>query len=467
MAKPSEILISRFPHTPTEGQKNLFYLFDHFLKKNVEGTETLILKGYAGTGKTSIVSALVKTLPFLKLKSILIAPTGRAAKVMTQYSQQPALTIHKKIYKQIADAHSGLLQFKKIKNYHKNTVFIVDEASMLTDKSEAGGNSLLNDLISYVFEDTSNKLILIGDTAQLPPVGQPESPALNLDYLQKTYLLKVMEFMLSEVMRQEADSGILKNATSLRNLLSKDSFNIKFSTAGLQDVYRMNSEKMEDGLKYAYDKYGMENTIIICRSNKTAVQYNQFIRRTIFYYENEIEAGDILMIVKNNYSVLPEDSPAEFLANGDFVEVIKILKFEEVYGLRFATLRLRLLDYPEQEAFESKVILDTLYTPTPALPDDKVKSLYEKVVEEYEEISQKKKKADMIRQDQYINALQIKFAYALTCHKAQGGQWKAVFVDQGFIKEEMVDREYVRWLYTAITRASDVLFLVNFSGKFY
>jgi exodeoxyribonuclease-5 len=268
-------------------------------------------------------------------------------------------------------------------------------------------------------------------------------------------------------MRQEENSGILHNATSLRNLLKQTKFQVKFLTAGFQDVYRMDSEKMEDGLKYAYDKYGIENTIIICRSNKTAVQYNQFIRRTIFYYENEIEAGDILMIVKNNYTVLPDDSPAEFLANGDFVEVIKIIKFEENYGLRFANLRLRLIDYPEQEAFEAKVILDSLNTSTPALPDQIMKNLYDQVIIEYEDVTPKKKKVHMIRQDQYLNSLQVKFAYALTCHKAQGGQWNAVFVDQGFLKEEMIDREYVRWLYTSITRATDVLFFVNFSGNFF
>lgn len=466
MAKPSEIIATNFPFTPTAGQKQLFNLFDDFLLNKRKEQDVILIKGYAGTGKTSVVSALVKALPYFSKKHVLLAPTGRAAKVMSMYAQRSAFTIHKKIYKQMADPASGSLVFQKVKNYYKNTVFIVDEASMLSDQGFNGKESILEDLISYVFEESSNKMILIGDTAQLPPVGQADSPSLDPRYMASKYFLTVNECMLTEVMRQEEESGILFNATNLRDLLKKEVFKIKFKIAGYPDMFSMTGEKLEDGLRYAYNKYGIEDTIIICRSNKSAVQYNQYIRRTIHFYEQEIEAGDILMIVKNNYFYSPDEIASGFLANGDFVEVMKVVNFEDLYGLRFATLSLRLIDYPDSELFDAKVMLDTLHTATSSLPDDLVKDLYNQVGKDYEDETPKIQR-EMLKKDPYINALQIKYAYALTCHKSQGGQWKAVFVDQGFLKEDMIDKEYVRWLYTAITRATDVLFLVNFSGKFF
>jgi ATP-dependent exoDNAse (exonuclease V) alpha subunit len=466
LAKPSEILSSKFPFEPTKGQKKLFLLFDDFLLKKGLTKPTLTIRGYAGTGKTTVVGAIVNMLPFFNLKYVLMAPTGRAAKVMSGYSKRTAFTIHKKIFQQIADP-GGSLRFSRQKNYHTNTLFIVDEASMLSDQSDYGSKGLLTELMDYVFEKEGNRLLLIGDVAQLPPVGSTESPALESSYLKHNFKTDNFSTELTEVMRQEESSGILFNATQLRNELSKQKFEIKFNTGSFKDIFKMTGERLEDGLRYAYDKYGTENTVIVCRSNKNAVQYNEYIRRAIQYREDELEAGDVLMIVRNNYHYLPENIAGGFLANGDFAEVMKIVRFEEVYGLRFATLSLRLLDYDSQDAFEAKVILDTLHTPEASLASAEQKKLYDQVVADYADVESKSERIKLIKKDPYLNALQVKFAYALTCHKSQGGQWDAVFVDQGYLKEDMVDRDYVRWLYTAITRASKELFLVNFHQKFF
>lgn len=464
MAKPSALLENKFPFAPTQGQRHLFKLFDQFI---LEDVPCMLIKGYAGTGKTSIISALVKVLPFFNYKAVLLAPTGRAAKVMSIYAQKSAFTIHKVIYSQVAEPGTTFLEFKRQKNYSKKSIFIIDEASMLTNEADFGKVGLLGDLFKYVFQDESNKLILVGDNAQLPPVGKTDSPALIKSYLEKTFKVEVIETELKEVVRQEKQSGILDNATLLRALLEKNRTDINFKTASYKDVYRMNGEKLEDGLRYAYDKFGIENTIIICRSNKNAVQYNEYIRRNIHFTESEIDVGDFLMIVKNNYFYLPPDAKAGFLANGDFVEVVKIVRFEEIYGLRFADLVLRLTDYPDQEAFEAKVILDTLHSHTPSLGPDAYSKLYQLVKEDYADVESPRKMKEKLKNDPYLNALQIKFAYALTCHKSQGGQWNAVFVDQGYLVEDMVNKEYIRWLYTAVTRATEELFLVNFNSNFF
>ena len=466
MAKPSDILKSKFPFEPTAGQAHLFELFDDFLLKKEAHNPVLVLRGYAGTGKTTVVGAIVKMLPFFNYRYVLMAPTGRAAKVMSGYTQRTAFTIHKRIFQQIGKPGEGF-QFKRQKNYNKNSLFIVDEASMISSKSEFGQKSLLEELFDYVFSQPGNRLLLIGDVAQLPPVGSNESPALEKGYLQGTFKSEIQSIELTQVMRQEEASGILFNATRLREILHQEKPLIKMATNRFPDIYKMTGEKLEDGLRYAYDKYGTENTAIICRSNKNAVQYNQYIRRAIQFREDELEAGDFLMIVRNNYHFLPENTPAGFLANGDFVEVLKIIRFEEVYDLRFASLRLRLLDYPDQEPFEAKVLLDTLYSPEASLKDKAYRSLYEQVAADYADIETKTERMKAIKKDPYLNALQVKFAYALTCHKSQGGQWDAVFVDQGYLTEEMVDQDYIRWLYTAITRASKELFLVNFHKRFF
>ena len=466
MPSPSQLLKQRFGFEPTAGQLKLFDMMDDFLDPK-HASDLVVLKGYAGTGKTSLIPALVQVLPLFNYKFLLMAPTGRAAKVMSGYTKRSAFTIHKIIFKQIADPGSGQLKFERLKNYYKNTIFIVDEASMLSEDDNYGQAGVLTQLMEYVFEHDSNRLMLIGDTAQLPPVGQEKSPALDKSILETKFKRPVLEVELTEVMRQQSDSGILSNATNLRNQLYTNEVNIQFETKSFNDVYRMTGEKLEDGLRYSYDKYGPEETMVVCRSNKSAVLFNKHIRMSILYRQDEIEAGDHLMIVRNNYHYVPPDSPSGFLANGDFVWVKKIVSTEEMYGLRFATLELRLVDLPDAEPFEAKVILETLHTNTPALTQEQNREFYYKVLEDYQDIPNKKLLNEKLREDPFLNALQIKYAYAVTCHKSQGGQWNSVFVDQGYLTEEQINKEYIRWLYTAITRATKELYLVNFNQQLF
>ena len=461
MPKFSDILGQKFQFAPTSGQRDFFQQMDSFLED--KGNNVFLLRGYAGTGKTTIVSALVSTLPLFNYKFLLLAPTGRAAKVMSQYSGRSAFTIHKIIYKQVADPSSGELSFKLQKSYNRKTLFIVDEASMLSDSNEFGTPGVLQDLLKFAFTNKDNKVLLIGDSAQLPPVGQSESTALSKDYYErKGYEVNQVE--LTEVMRQELDSGILYNATNLRNSLRQEK-SIKFLTRGYQDIFKMGGEKMEDGLRYCYENYGTGNTIIICRSNKNAVKYNLFIRRQIHFSENELDVGDILMVVRNNYFYSPEGTPSGFIANGDFLEIMKIYGFEEMHGFRFANLSLRFYGLEEAAILDAKVMLDTLYSDAPSLTQTQNRDLYQKVAEDYTDLETIKARREAIRKDEYLNALQVKFAYALTCHKSQGGQWDAVFVDQGYVKEEQMDDDFIRWLYTAVTRATQALFLLNFKAE--
>ncbi len=457
----SDIVKHKFPHTPTKGQLQFFKRMDQFLE--TEGNAFFLLRGYAGTGKTSIITALVNTLPSFNYKFVLIAPTGRAAKVMTYYSKRSAFTVHKIIYKQTGDPATGELEFKPQKNYYKKSIFIVDEASMLSVKSDFGKRGLLEDLVKFAFADPDNKLLMIGDVAQLPPIGQNESNALKAMYYEN-FGLPLFESELNEVMRQEQESGILFNATNLRDLLTDESPNIKFKTKTFGDIYSMNSSKMEEGLRYAYNKYGIGKTIIVCRSNKAAVSYNLFIRRQIHFYEEELDVGDIVMSVRNNYHYAPSESPSGFIANGDFMEIVKVLGFEEMHGFRFADLELRMYSDEEDsnERFQAKVLLDTIYSNTTSLNEEQNSQLWRSVSEDYLDIESIKARNEAISKDVYLNAIQIKFAYALTCHKAQGGQWPAVFIDQGFIHEDQNMDDRIKWLYTAFTRATDELFLINF-----
>jgi len=463
----SSIIKSKFPYEPTLGQIRIFDMLDDLMLESSNQVDTLIVRGYAGTGKTTVISSLVNVLPLFNLRFALLAPTGRAAKVISAYSGKKAYTIHKLIYRQTADPKSGELKFVRQKNYFKKTVFIVDEASLISDERGFLNSGLLSDLIEFIFENHTNRLILVGDNAQLPPVGSLKSPALDFDYLKDRFGVNAREVELDEVLRQEEDSGILSNATGLRSTIFHPEKTFYFQTSKFDDIYRMTHEKLEDGIRYAFDKYGMENTAIISRSNWQAVRYNEYIRRNILFKEDEIEAGDIIMIVKNNYYVLEPESPAGFIANGEFAEVRKIITFEEEFGFRFADVELQLIDYPEMEPFRAKVILDTLHSNTPSLSMEENNKLYHAVIENYRDIKSRKKFKEAIQNDEYLNALQIKFAYALTCHKSQGGQWKAVFIDQGNLQDAEQTTEHYRWLYTAVTRSEKEVFLINFDARYF
>lgn len=462
-------LIERhFGKTPTTQQREVFALLQKFLLSDDEN-QCFLLKGYAGTGKTTLISALVNVLPGIKLKSVLLAPTGRAAKVISNYSGKKAFTIHKKIYRK-KFAASPDMNFVLGENLMENAIFIVDEASMISDQvHDYSRQSLLEDLIRYVYNGKNCKLMFVGDTAQLPPVGSDLSPALDKNLLASDFRLQVLSYELTDVVRQEKQSGILQNATQLRELIRKGKQTFpKFTIKGYRDIFRMTGEKLVEGLNYAYDKYGMENTIVICRSNKNANAYNQNIRNRILYREEEITGGDHIMVVRNNYFWLkPEDNSGDFIANGDIARVRKVRRVEEQYGFRFAELVIELLDYPDQEPLTCKVMLDTLYSESPSLSAADNKRFFEAVMEDYQHIENKRMRMEEIKKDPYYNALQIKFAFAVTCHKAQGGQWPAVFIDQGYLTDEMLNTEFLRWLYTGVTRSNAELFLVNFNDQFF
>ncbi|WP_423149474.1 ATP-dependent DNA helicase [Rubrolithibacter danxiaensis] len=464
----SSILSRQFKLTPTQQQLLVFTQLECFLSSE-NSRNCFVLKGYAGTGKTTIISALVKTLPQLLKRSVLLAPTGRAAKVISNYSGKKAFTIHKKIYRK-KSALSPEMSFVLGENLAENTVFIVDEASMISnEQNDFSRSSLLKDLIRYVYSGKNCSLMLVGDTAQLPPVGSEESPALDSDLLKNVFDLDLFSFELTDVVRQEKSSGILFNATNIREMIRERAEDFpSFSVKGYKDIYRMTGERLSEGLQYAYDKYGIENTLVICRSNKSANIYNQQIRNRILYREEELTGGDYLMIVRNNYFWLGEgESNNAFIANGDVAKVRKVRNIQELYGFRFADVVLEFIDYPDEEPLSCKVLLDTLYTETPSLSNSESRRLYESVLEDYRHIANKRMQLQELKTNPYFNVLQVKFAFAVTCHKAQGGQWDAVFVDQGYLNEEMMNLDFLRWLYTAVTRATKELFLVNFGEVFF
>lgn len=460
-------IAQKFPNQPTQQQEQAFLLLERFLLAENE-RDCFLLKGYAGTGKTTLISALVQVLPKFQWKSVLLAPTGRAAKVMSAYSSKKATTIHKRIYRK-KQAMSPEMYFSLAQNSLEDTIFIVDEASMIADESsDYSGSGLLQDLIDYVYNEKRCKLILVGDTAQLPPVGAEESPALDPAYLRLNYGLDVFSIELTEVVRQEKNSGILFQATNLREMIRKSQVSqLKLISKGYQDVFHMTGERLVEGLAYAYDKYGIENTLVVCRSNKSANAYNQNIRNRILYREEELTGGDYIMVVRNNYFWLNEpEKSGNFIANGDIAKIRKVKNISEEHGFRFADVVLEFIDYPDEEPLECKVLLDTLYAETPSLSNADSKRLFEAVMADYSEIENKRLRMLELKKDPFYNALQIKFAYAVTCHKAQGGQWDAVFIDQGYLTDDMLNVEFLRWLYTAITRSTRELFLVNFGAQF-
>ncbi|MDR0438380.1 MAG: ATP-binding domain-containing protein, partial [Bacteroidales bacterium] len=414
-----------------------------------------------------------RALPNFNLRAVLLAPTGRAAKVLAGYSGQQALTIHKKIYKTKTDEFGG---YKTVlqKNPHKNMIFIVDEASMIPDinlspeTSIFEVRSLLEDLVSYVNSGINCKLVLVGDMAQLPPVGLDMSPALDLEFMQATFDCEIFSEEMREVVRQSQDSGILYNATSLRIKLATDDFSLPlFDTNDYIDIKKINGSELEDALNEAYSKYSMDEIAIITRSNKRANLFNQEVRNRLLFREETLSGGDLMMTLKNNYFWLPKTSDIGFIANGDMLEIQRIQGFEEMYGFQFANVSLRLTDYPDEPNLDVKLLLDTISAETPALSYKDSMRLWNEVSKDYEHIPNKRKRFAEIKQNPYLNALQVKFAYALTAHKTQGGQWKAVFIDQGYFTDDMRNAEFLRWLYTAITRATETVYLVNFSETFF
>ena len=435
--------------------------------------KVFLLCGYAGTGKTTLISALVRTMEQLGRKTVLLAPTGRAAKVFSSYSGKSAYTIHKWIYRQksILDA----AQFTLMENRAVNTVFIVDEASMISNAgvSNFGSGALLDDLVEFVYSGNGCSLLLLGDTAQLPPVGEELSPALSENYLASMFL-DVTSIELTQVMRQLGDSGILYNATKLREIICNEDFGFmpKVKLAGFPDICRVSGEELIEAIESSYNDVGTNETIILCRSNKRANVYNEGIRRRILYREEELSRGDILMVVKNNYywreQLGKEDKSLlekfDFIANGDVAEIVRVGGVEEMYGFRFADVTLSLLDYDDCE-IDVKIMLDALVSESPSLTKEESERLFSAVWEDYPEIRSKRKRMEQVRNNPYYNALQVKYGYAVTCHKAQGGQWQRVFVDQGFVSPDMMGVDYYRWLYTAFTRASEKLYLVNWSDK--
>jgi exodeoxyribonuclease-5 len=456
-------------YRPTDSQRKLFGVLADFIV-NRRNDEILLITGYAGTGKTTTVKSFIQTLYSFQIKSVLMAPTGRAAKVLSSYAGKAAYTIHKKIYRQKSSSE-GLGDFVLEKNLHKNTYFIVDEASMISNHSSElsvfGSGRLLDDLVDYVYQGEGCKLILIGDSAQLPPVKMDLSPALDPGRMEG-YGLTARKAFLSDILRQSAESGILFNATHIRQLIegSDQSSFPRLQVEDFEDVERVGGAELIELISDVYEGYGEEEAVIVTRSNKRANLFNQGIRNQILWREEELAMGDFLMVVRNNYYWLDEEKELDFIANGDIAEVTRIHGYQELYGFKFADVRLRFVDYEDVE-LDAKILMDTIHSNQAALSREENRQLFQSVMEDYQDTRTKKARYQKVRENPFFNALQVKFAYAVTCHKAQGGQWKVVFIDHGFINEEMINREFYRWLYTAFTRATEQLYLVNFHKAFF
>ena len=461
-------IYSKFSFTPTKGQNKIIENLANWISEP-EYDSVFILNGYAGTGKTTLISAFATTLAELRIKPILLAPTGRAAKVVAQMTGMPAHTIHKKIYRQksLADAEARfLLNFNK----EKDAVFIVDEASMIADYSMDGSvfgsGSLLDDLFEYVRSGERCRVMFVGDAAQLPPVGHDLSPALNPERM-KVYGPVIYE-TLDEVVRQQMDSGILFNATMVRCMLDAGIYEIPLFDTSFPDFEAISGAEVLERVEECYSRYGRDDVIVITRSNKRANRFNEGIRRLTLCAEEAIESGDMLMVVKNNYHFTEreEDCKIDFVANGDTARLMRIRRYHDLYGFRFADAVLRFADYDDYE-LDCKILLDTLTSEAPALTAEQSKSLFTAIEEDYLDVTNKRERYKKIREDSYYNAMQVKFGYAVTCHKAQGGQWSAVFVDKMLFGDEEISRDMLRWLYTAITRATEKLYLVNFDDRFF
>lgn len=454
-----------FPHLPTAGQLEAFKQLTLF-SAEPRADLVFLLRGYAGTGKTSLIQALVQTLNQFERKAVLLAPTGRAAKVMSNYAHRPAFTIHKYIYRLQTDRR-GFNIFRLRENKSRHTVFIVDEASMINDDRSDWSGSLLADLLEFVNSGHQCQLLLVGDTAQLPPVGSDESPALDADYLARLYGLENYGVELKEVMRQDQESQLLANATALRNLQMKFPYDQPVFKLGPDFLRLQEGFEVEDALNQAISEVGKEEMCIIVRSNKRANLYNQQLRRRVLWQEDEISTGDYLMVVKNNYHWLPDGHKAGFIANGDILELLEIYQYIDLYGKRFARVKLQFSDYKDAEPFETIVLLDTLEHPGPSLTWEEQRAFADEVALDYQDLPSKAAIMKELKDNPYLNALQVKFAYAITGHKAQGGQWKRVFVEHPWRPESEIDLDYLRWLYTALTRAREEVYLLAFPDEYF
>ena len=497
------ILLNNFGFTPTECQAKVLYHLSAFILTEKE-RPLYLLRGYAGTGKTTLVSTLVKTLPSIGMRYQLLAPTGRAAKVMSNYTGMPASTLHRKLYRFQAVAN-GELRMTRAENKAKDTIFIVDECSMISDQGDgySWSRSLLDDLIEYVFSGSRCKLLLIGDSAQLPPVGLDISPAMDFDILRNSFNLTMATYEMKEVMRQALDSGILHNATRLRNLMSTDNCQQStvfydnqyelplLDTKNFSDIIKIDPMLFEELLWQSFGDKSSNEAVVICRSNKRANMFNQAIRSRVLQEEGELSTGDKLMVVKNNYywsgqqttdngqqtsstsqklkiSETQNLNNISFIANGDMVEIKRINKFEELYGFHFADVDIQLTDYEDAPTLSVKIIMEALNSDTPALTNEDAKRLYQAVEEDYMDIPRAADRRKAMKENPYFNALQVKFGYALTCHKTQGGQWRNVFIEAPYLPEETIlELGDLRWLYTAMTRASEKVYLVNFKDEWF
>ena len=463
----TQIFIKQLGMEPTDGQRELFEKLGKFLVLPPDEFPLLVVRGYAGTGKTTAISTFIRVLKEFKKKCVLLAPTGRAAKVLSNYSGVQAKTIHKQIYRQksLSDKEA---KFRLDFNKSKDTVYIVDEASLITigtgmESTIFGSGDLLDDLISYIRQNSGNKLILMGDSAQLPPIGLEESPALDFDYVSQYSHVSDM-VTLTDVVRQAGESGILYNATLLRKEIEEGELDApRFRCKGFDDFKRISGGELIEELDGAISKYGLDEVVVLCRSNMRANRYNMGIRQTVLFMEEQLTRGDKLMIVKNCYQFLEDVKGMDYIANGDIAKLQKISRFEERYGLHFAEARISFPDYDDQEIV-AKVILDTLESESASLTYEQSNMLYQGVNEDYSHITTKKKRYEAIREDKYYNALQLKYANAITCHKSQGGQWKCVFIDNPFWQEELT-LDDLKWLYTAMTRATEKVYLVNFKDE--
>ena len=461
-----DLLKDKFPFKPTKSQEKGFKAISEFLT-NSKKNKMLLIKGYAGTGKTTLIGHLVKHLSLIKKKSILLAPTGRAAKVLSSYAGNFSYTIHKKIYFTQSYTEGSEIKFSLKENKHTNTVFIVDESSMIGDERKENkffeNGSLLNDLVYFIRSGENCQLIFVGDTAQLPPVKLKLSPALSKEKLELQFNCEVDNLTLNDVVRQDALSGILYNATKIRELLLAEKFEgFEFVLDGFKDVFKINEGgEFFEFLDESLNKEGIDQTVLIVRSNKRANLFNKSIREKILFLEADLSSGDQLMVVKNNYFWLGNDSQPGFIANGDVIRINSINKYINRYNMKFAKVNVQMVDYPDEPSFDTVLLLDTLISETANLNYEQSQSLYKKISLEYIDEKSKYKRFLKVKTNPYFNALQVKYSYAITCHKSQGGQWNNVFIERPYFRDGP-DKDYFRWIYTAVTRAKRKLFLIGF-----